>query len=135
MNEEIKKNKFLKDNLEKRNDINDKELLYNSILEKDKEIKILKTKLSRFPFELNEGEKIMSVIFTSSEQTFYQSIICKNTERFNNVENRLYDIYQNYSESENYFIVRGRKINKSKNLDQNDIKNSDIIILNEIGVE
>ena len=138
MNEEIKKNKFLKDNLEKRNKINDKELLYNSILEKDKEIKILKTKLGRFPFELNEGEKIMSVIFTSSEQTFYQSIICKNTEKFNNVENRLYNIYQNYSESENYFIVRGRIINKSKSLEQNDINNSDIIILiilNEIADE
>ena len=120
-----------------RNDINANLELYNSIFEKDKENKILKTKLSRFPFELNEGEKLMSVIFTSSEQSAYQSIICKNTEKFNNLENKLYDIdiYKNYSESENYFIVRGRKINRNKTLEQNEIKDSDIIILNVISSE
>ena len=79
----------------------------------------------------------MSVIFSSSESSFYQSIICKNTEKFNNVENKLYDIdiYKNYSETENYFLVKGKKINKSKTLEQNSINDSDIIILNVITAE
>ena len=137
LDEEIKKNQFLLDNKEEKIDKSATKDAFNIIFEKEKEIKILKAKLKRFPFELNEGEKLMSVIFSSSGNSLYQSIICKNTEKFNNVENRLYDIdiYQKYSESENYFLVKGRKINRSKTLEQNGIKDSDIIVLNEIADE
>ena len=60
LNEEIKKNKDVKENVEIKNmNLNklnkeSKESLYKMIFEKENEIKILKTKLSRFPFELNE---------------------------------------------------------------------------------
>ena len=101
-------------------------------MEKDKEINTLKTKLSRFPFELKEGEKLMSVIFTSVDQKINYSIICKNTDRFNNIENKLYDNYSEYAESENYFIVHGKRVIKSKSLEDNKINNNDIIILNKI---
>ena len=37
--------------------------LINSILEKDKEIKELRLKLSRYPIQLEEGEKLISIIF------------------------------------------------------------------------
>ena len=111
---------------EKENEIN------NKILEKDNEIKILKSKLSRFPFELNEDEILMSIIFTSSDQNFYHSIICKNTEKFNTLENKLYDMYSEYSESGNYFLVNGREIKKAETLEQNKINNNDIIVLNII---
>ena len=46
------------------------------------------------------------------------------------IENILYDIYPEYIESENYFIVNGDKINKYKTIEQNNIKYSDIVILN-----
>ena len=101
------------------------------MLSKEVEIKNLKLKLKRYLIELNEGEKLMSIIFTKSSQQFHCSIICKNTERFNNIENKLYDIYPEYSETENYFIVNGNKINKSKSLEWNKIKNNDIIIINK----
>ena len=91
------------------NEIDSKESLFKTILEKDKEISNLKLKLSRYPFELNEGEKLMTLIFTSIDQKINYSIICKNTDRFNLIENKLYDIYPEYSETENYFIVHGKK--------------------------
>ena len=47
--------------------INLNELLFNEILERDREIKDLKLKLSRFPFELKEGERLLSIIFNSVE--------------------------------------------------------------------
>ena len=46
----------------------------------------LKAKLSRFPFELEEGEKIMSIIITSPNKKVIKSIICKNTDVFNDLE-------------------------------------------------
>jgi hypothetical protein len=46
------------------------------------------------------------------------------------VENILYDKYPEYIESENYFLVNGIKINKYKTMEQNNIKYSNIIILN-----
>ena len=135
--EELRKSQFFSNNRGTILNTSLNDDAFNIILEKEKEIKILKEKLSRFPFELNEGEKLMSVIFTSSEQSFYQSIICKNTEKLNNIENRLYDIdrYKNYAETENYFMAKGNKLNKSKTLEQNRINESDIIVLNVISPE
>ena len=106
-----------------------KEVL-NSIIEKDNKIKELKIKLSRFPFMLEEGEKLMSIIFTSGDQNFYTSIICKNTDKFNKIEDLLYEKYPKYTETENYFIFNGNKINRNKTLEQNNIKDNDIIIFN-----
>jgi len=135
LNKEINKNKDAKENIEVKNiNLNElnKESLYKMIFEKDNEIKILKAKLSRFPFELNESEKLISVIFTTSEQKFYHSIICKNTDKFNIIENKFYDAYSDYAETENYFIVNGNKVNRAKTLEFNKIKSNDIIILYQI---
>ena len=59
-------------------------------------------------------------------------MICNNTERFNSLENKLFNIYSDFSESENYFLVNGKKINKVRTLKQNKINNNDIIVLNII---
>ena len=100
-------------------------------LEREKEIKELKTKLSRFPFELNEGEKLISVIFKSIDQRMY-SVICKNTDKFFIIESKLYEYNKEYSENEINFIANGNKINKYKSLEENNIHNNDIIIINII---
>ena len=109
-----------------------KELFLDAIMEKDKEIKELKLKLSRYPFELMEGEKIISIILTSVDQKFFHSIICKNKEKFNIIENKFYEAYPDYIETENFFTLNGKKVNKYKTLDDNNIKNNDIILLNVI---
>jgi hypothetical protein len=99
--------------------------------EKEKELKILKSKI---PFELSEYEKIMTVIFISIDQKIHYSMICKNTDLFSRLESELYKVeeYKEFKQSENYFIVRGKKINRFETLEENGIKNSDIITLNKI---
>ena len=129
--------KELNNNLEIMNKNNqklleNKENFDNMIYEKEKEIKELKQRLSRFPFELNEGEKLMSLVFISVDQKFHCSIICKNSDKFNHIENKLYEDYPEYSEFDNIFTVNGKKIIKSKNLDENKIRHNDVIILNNI---
>ena len=110
-----------------------KDSLYEKVFEKEKEIKELKLKLSRYPLLLNDGDILMSLIFTSADQVIHHSVICKNNELFINVENRLYDDgFPEYKESENFFTFNGLKINKNKTVEENNIKNSDVIILNVI---
>ena len=102
--------------------------LVNQINQKDEEIKDLRANM---PFNLKQGEKLISVIFISVDQKIHYSIICKNTDIFTNVENKLYDEYPEYRETENYFMVSGQKVNKYKSLKENKIVNSSIINLNQ----
>ena len=95
---------------------------------KDKEIKEIK---SNIPYKLKKGEKLMTIIFLSKDETIHYSLICKNTDKFSRIEEKLYDIFPEYQEMENHFMVNGKKINKYKTLDENNIKFSDIILINE----
>ena len=133
LDKEIKKYKDLNDKIEKEKKIrkkDTKESLYERILEKDKEVNELKKNLSKYPFELNDGEKLMTIIFQSSNEEINYGAICKNTDKFNIIENQLYEHYPEYGENENFFTFNGKKINKNKSMEENNIKNNDIIILN-----
>ena len=103
-----------------------------SIMQKDKEIDKLRQKLARYPIELKEGEKLMTVNFASADNIIQHfSIICKNTDVFNVIEKKLYEDYKEYYDTENYFTVNGIKIHKLKTLDENNIVNNNTIILNK----
>ena len=145
---EIEKNKILEEKiiqlqklLNNNNNKNNSNLdrgnsndVLEAILKKDKEIEELKLKLSRFPFELAEGEKLMSIIITSKEQKFHHSIICKNTDNFCNIEIQLYNAYPEYSDSANIFTVNGNRIKRNNSLEENQIKNNDNIVLTTIDI-
>ena len=124
--------------LEKIINIKDEQNLNNNLninLNKDKinelleEIRIKDKIISNYPAQLSEREKLISVIFVSSDQKLHYSVICKNTDKFSKIENMLYDEYPEYIESENHFIVNGNKVNKFKSLEFNKINNNDIIVL------
>ena len=115
------------------------ELLNNS-LSKNKElieeIKIKENKIneikSTISIEIKSNEKIISVIFNSFDEDICHSIICKNTDNFKKIEKKFYEKYPEYRNTKNYFVLNGKEIDKTKNLDENKIKNSDIITLNSI---
>ena len=71
------------------------------------------------------------MIFTSKDQKLHQSMICKNTEKFSNLEEILYKEHPEYRDLFNYFWVNGKVIDSYKTLKENNIHNSDIIILNK----
>ena len=120
------------------NELNEKLKNLNNNLNNDKlnelleEIRIKDKIISNYPVKLSEGEKLISVTFVSSDQKVHYSVICKNTDKFNKIENMLYDEYPEYIETENNFEVNGNKINKYKSLEFNKIKNNDIIMIKNI---
>ena len=118
--------KLFNKNLEKES----KESFIDTIMAKDKEIRELKLKLSRYPFTLEEGEKLISIIFQSSDQSLHSSIICKNTDKFHKVEEIICEKNPKFIDTENFFYLNGTKINRNKTIEQNGIKDDDIILLN-----
>ena len=45
----------------------------------------------RYPFELLDGEKMISITFISFDELIQYSIICKNTHVFREIKNMFYD--------------------------------------------
>ena len=104
--------------------------LIQILSERKKEIDELNKKLSRYPLELQEGEKLISLIILSADENIRTNIICKNTDNFISIENKLFKEYPQYFKKEYYFTVNGKIIKSYKNLYKNKISNKSIIILN-----
>ena len=77
-------------------------------------------------------EKIIVLKFISSDQCLNYSIVCKSTDKFNLVINRIFDIYPEYIEKKCFFICNGNVINEYKDIQENKIKNGDTILVNTL---
>ena len=107
-----------------------------ALLSKDNEIKELRKKLARFPFILEEGEKLMHINITNSDYNIQNySIICKNSDVFNQLENKLYEEFPVLKNIQTYFIFNGKIIEKYKTLEENKIKDNAVIILFKTDVD
>ena len=94
----------------------------------------LENELNRFKsYCLSPGEKLISVQFISTDQIINNfTIIAKNTDKFSKLEDILYEKYPNYKDGDNYFIFNGNKVKRNRTLEENNIKNNDILTLSEI---
>ena len=148
LNNEKNKNKNLNEQIEKYKNIikdlnnklsgnnlvdNNKILeLQNIIKAKTDEINVLKSKLSDSNIDnIQPGEKIIAIGFTSSDQTiqnFFRP--CKDSDLFVRLEEKLYDEYPQYKDVETYFLVNGKKVLRFKSMKENNIKNGQVIMLN-----
>ena len=66
---------------------------------------------------INPGEKIMAVNFVSMglNDIGHYNLICKNTNLFIRLEERLYEDFPQFKEYETYFEVNGKRIKIFKN--------------------
>ena len=91
--------------------------------QKDKELKEFK---KTFPFEINLGDILMTIIFTTTDQN---SIICKNTDIFANLVSQMLQEYPEYKDKAIYFMSKGAVIQEYKTVEGNNLKNSDIVLI------
>ena len=77
------------------------------------------------------GEKIFAVNFVSMgfQDIGHYSLVCKNTDLFVRLEEKLNNDYTQLKDKETYFMVNGRRIKRFKTLDENQIKSNDVINL------
>ena len=55
------------------------------------------------------------------------SMACRTSDLFSSLEERLYQDYPNYRNIEKIFMVNTNRISRNKTLEENNIKNNDII--------
>ena len=125
--EELNKKKIFLENLIESNENDTKSKLiklYEELKSKENEIKEIE---SRYPVSLSKGEKLICVIFMSTDQSVHYPIICKASELFTKLEELLYEKYPELSEKDNIFLANGSKINRFKTIESNGIKYGDII--------
>ena len=78
---------------------------------------------------IKPGERIITVNFISmgTQDIMNYSLICKNTELFVRLEERLYEDFPQFKNYETFFEVNTRRIKRFKTLDENNIKSKDLI--------
>ena len=143
LNNEKNKNTILKnENATLQNKINN---LYNENASLKDKIKLLENFLASKNIEqqkllsdtilnnkitsIKPGEEIISVNFVSmgNNDIGHYSLICKNTDLFVKLEERLYEDFPEFKNYETYFEVKTKRIKRFKTIDENKIKSNDII--------
>ena len=141
LNEERNKNQILNQKINELNiyinnyqtNINNYE---NKIKMLEKEIQKYKSNYNNFYNTTNSsinilkpGEKVIAINFVSmgNQEVGHYCQACKNTDTFIRLEEKLNNDFPKLKEYETYFEVNGRRIKRFKTLDENKIKNNDII--------
>jgi len=131
-NKLIEKDILLKEEKIKNNSFNKKIKEIDNISNKAKiKIKELENeiKLFRTYYHFSSNEKLISIKFISTNQDINYTVISKNSDDFSKIEKILYDTYPKYKDSENYFLANGIIINKDRTLEENKIRNNDILTI------
>ena len=107
------------------------ETLNKKINEKDQEINDLR-KSTKDEFNNRRVERlysfdqimsqIVAVNFISNDQKVHYSIPCVSTSTFAEIEEKLYQEYPEYRETNNIFFVNGKEILRFKKINENNIK-------------
>ena len=81
--------------------------------------------------KVKENDKIISVLFMTqgNQDIINYSMACKSTDLFSSLEERLYQDFPKYRNVKKIFMVRANRILRNKTLEENNIKNNDIICL------
>ena len=99
---------------------------YKHIFWKDEDNIIFESKSPKDP----ENKRI---IMTSGDGKINQGIYCLKTDTFAQVEEKLYQIYDEYRDNyNNTFLARGNVIKRFKTMSENNIKNGDKIQLQDL---
>ena len=109
-----------------------KQSLENDLAQKDIEIQKLRSQKSNDYFDISSlepNDKIIGVNFVSMgiNDIGHYSLVCKTRDLFVNLEERLYNDFPQFKNYETYFEVNGKRIKRFQTLEQNKIKNKDII--------
>ena len=78
---------------------------------------------------LNPGDKLLAVNFVSmgNQDIGHYNLICKNTDLFINLEERLYKDFPKFKDYNTFFSVNGKGVKRFKSIGDNNIKNNDVI--------
>ena len=77
-----------------------------------------------------DNDELLTIQFESIEQKVCTSLTCQKSDIFVRIEEKLYNEYPIFKDLNTYFTINGRFVKRFKNVEENDIKNNDKILLN-----
>ena len=95
------------------------------------ELKIKENEITDLYLPLQIKEKLMTITIISSNENIHFSITCHKKVNFSKIKELFYSKYPEYKNNNNRFYLKGKLIDKNKNLENNNINDNDIIMLEE----
>ena len=92
----------------------------------------MKLKLKNNKNNLVSLDDVMVINFISTDSSINKGIKCLETDTFAEVEEKLYQIYDEFRNTNNSFTVNGNPILRFKNLKENNIRDGDSVMLFKI---
>ena len=128
-NQKLKENKFNQNNIQNNLNINEINKLLQTINQKDNQIKELQLKLQSVEKKNLSMNDIIVVNFVSLVQSIRTGIQCLAEDTFAEVEEKLYQMYEEYRNTNNILLFQGNTILRFKKIRENKIKNGDTILV------
>ena len=120
--------KLSKENQFNQININEINKLKEIINQKDKEINELKLKIPKPKVYMDD---IIVINFLSSDQTIRYGIKCLPNDTFAEVEEKLYQIFNEFRNTNNLLLFKGNQILRFKTIKENNIHDGDTIQLHQ----
>ena len=70
------------------------------------------------------------MIITSTDQAIKYPIICKKSDNFKELEQKIYKKFPDLKQKEHYFLCNGNIIDIEKTIEENKLKDGDILMFN-----
>jgi len=115
---------------EEKNKIEELKKENNNLKQKLENYNLKNTKKSEYLVKsINPGDKILAVNFVSigNKDIEHYNLICKNSDLFVSLEERLYKDFPKFKEYNTLFKVNDKTIKRFKTIDENNIQNNDVI--------
>ena len=96
------------------------------------QIKNLKKIISEKDNKLSEKKNLMTIIISTFDEGINFSFICENTDKFKKIEEAFYNNYPEYIKIRSIFTIKQKEIDVNKSIEDNNIRNNDIIILKKL---
>lgn len=106
--------------------------LYNAeLIKKEREIQNLNYQIPDKENQMNDDQfdNVLAITIKSIDNRVNKAIACKYTDPFYFIEEEIFEEYPEYKNSKLLFTLNGRAIDRNKTIEQNNINNSDIILL------
>ena len=104
----------------------------NQLYLKENEINQMKLKLKNNKNNLVNLDDVMVINFISTDSSIKKGIKCMETDTFAEVEEKLYQIYDEFRNTNNAFTINGRTILRFKSLKENKVRDGDSVLLFKI---
>ena len=98
--------------------------LRDDLIKKDKEISELNLYI---PIPIKE--KLMTVTIISNDEKIHFTTTCHKKDYLSKIKELLYEQYPEYKDSDNLFYLKNKIVEENKNLENNGVKDNDIILL------